>query len=86
MSLLTVVGKKQAHKNASIRKQIVKRLKTALSLIVIRGANVRTEQGKLHIFFDDEATKRESNDQIAKYTGNGWILPGENASCLLYYR
>ncbi|EIN14696.1 hypothetical protein PUNSTDRAFT_118105 [Punctularia strigosozonata HHB-11173 SS5] len=49
MSVVCVIGKKTVHKSAVIRRKIAGRIKTALSLIVTRGADIgirRTANGK----------------------------------------
>jgi hypothetical protein len=59
MSVMCILGKKSVHKSAVIRRKIATRLKTALSLIVTRGANVEkrissTGKDRKLLVFDEE--------------------------------
>lgn len=65
MSTVYVVSKK-VHKKAVIRNKIVSRLKTALSLVVIRGANViDKEKGGPKLVLNELGR-----------LGDQWVLPG----------
>ncbi|KIM82750.1 hypothetical protein PILCRDRAFT_820047 [Piloderma croceum F 1598] len=73
MSLTFVVGKKAVHKNAVVRKRIVRRIKTVISLIVTRGADVER-------IGDTCAVLKETTGLILNNDANinphQWIAPG----------
>ena len=46
MSLMSILGKKAAHKSSVVRNRIKSRIKAAIGLIVTRNANVETVGGK----------------------------------------
>jgi hypothetical protein len=78
MSMACVVGKKSTHKSAVIRRHIVRKLKTAVSLIVCRGAYVRQDdkQEDPPLFFAEETSVGPHE----------WISPGallHHSHCLL---
>lgn len=68
MAMVCIVGKKATHKSAVIRNKIVARLKTAVSLLVTRGAAAsgRTQGcDTAHLVFNEDANSPER-----------WISPG----------
>jgi len=68
MSILTTTTKKQTSKKKHIRVKIVRKIKTALSLVVIRGADAKEVKGRLALVLDEEEAKK---------MGDKWILAGE---------
>ena len=70
MSFVSTAGKKQS-KSRVVRVQLASRLKTAISLIVVRGAscNKSADGGERNV-------KILMNDQEAREKGDKWILPG----------
>ncbi|KAF8888835.1 hypothetical protein BD779DRAFT_1785659 [Infundibulicybe gibba] len=64
MSLLTATSKKRTSKKKCVRLKISRKIKTAITLIVVRGAQV-SEKGLLMLDADE-----------AREKGDMWILPG----------
>ncbi len=65
VSLSKIIGKKAVHKSACVRLKIGSRIKTALSLIITRGADAEVDKkGRLSLVFRD--------DDI----GDRWVLSG----------
>lgn len=73
MSIACIVSKKAVHKSAVIRKTILRRLKSAITLIVARGAHAHELEGAVGVGphrskFVLGVGKSEK--------ANNWILPG----------
>ena len=71
MSIACIVSKKAVHKSAVIRKQILRRLKSAMALIVARGADAR----ELKDTSDSGSSKFELGVEKSEKMNN-WILKG----------
>jgi len=63
MAMLTVLGKK-VHKKAVIRNSIITRLKTAISFIVVHGADGEVVNGKLRLSFNTESKQQILHDWV----------------------
>ena len=70
MSLMHMVLKKTVHKRSVVRNKVKSKLKSAVGLIVTRGADVRVVDGKKQI------VTTESDD------GEKWVMQGEKLSIL----
>ena len=71
MSIACIVSKKAVHKSSVIRKQILRRLKSAMALIVARGADAR----ELKDTSDSGSSKFELCVEKSEKMNN-WILKG----------
>lgn len=58
MSFLPILPVKETHKSSVIRSKIVKKLKTAVTLIVVRGAEAVERNGKMQLHFESSAHSR----------------------------
>lgn len=74
MSVLCVAGKKAVHKKAIIRKKTVNKFKTALGLIVTRGATgAAQETGHMRLNFKEDPSEERK-----------WVLQGAFADRIIF--